>query len=110
MLIHEATHQYFHLLARYGALDDGTGEMYFSPIKGTERPVNMILLAYHAFGNVLLFYRLCRRKRLKDAGYCRKNELQLLPQLRKLEEALVHTNALTPLGEALWRPLAVRLW
>jgi HEXXH motif-containing protein len=109
MLVHEATHQYYYLLARCGALDDGTGRMYFSPVKGTERPVGMILLAYHAFANVLLLYRLCRARKLRDSGYCRQNEKQLVPQLRELEHALTDARSLTPLGEALWQPLAARL-
>jgi hypothetical protein len=110
ILVHEATHQYYYILARYGAIDDGSGQTFFSPIKGTKRPLAMILLAYHAFANVLLFYRLCRQKHIRDSGYCRTNEAQLVPKLHVLEDTLARTNALTPLGEALWRPLAARLW
>jgi len=110
ILVHEATHQYYYILARYGAIDDGSGQTFFSPIKGTKRPLAMILLAYHAFANVLLFYRSCRQKHIRDSGYCRTNEAQLVPKLHVLEDTLASTNALTPLGEALWRPLAARLW
>jgi HEXXH motif-containing protein len=110
ILVHEATHQYYFLLKHYGAVDDGSGQTFFSPIKGTKRPISMILLAYHAFANVLLFYRLCSQKRIRDAGYCRRNEIRLVHQLKVLEDALVRSKALTPLGEALWRPLAARIW
>ncbi len=110
ILIHEASHQYYYLLSRYGAVDNGAAQTFFSPVKGANRPISMILLAYHAFANVLLFYRLCRQTRIRDAGYCRENEIRLLPQLQVLEDALVASKALTPLGNALWRPLAARLW
>jgi hypothetical protein len=93
MLIHEATHQYFYLLARYGALDDRSGRMFYSPIKKTSRPIGMILLAYHAFGNVLLFYRLCRHAGLADAGYCEQHEAALAPQVRQLQDTLAGARA-----------------
>lgn len=109
ILVHEASHQYYFLLARYGALDTGSGEAFFSPIKGTKRPLSMILLAYHAFANVLLLYRLCRKNGIRDGDYCRENERQLMPQLRVLERALGSAKTLTPLGESLWRPLAARI-
>jgi len=109
MLIHEATHQYFYLLSRYGALDHGSTNTYYSPIKRTERPISMILLAHHAFGNVLLFYRLCRRNGLTDAGYCEMHEANLAPQVQQLQDTLASAKALTPLGDALWQPLASRL-
>ncbi len=110
MLIHEATHQYYYILARYGPLDDGSDREFYSPIKGTLRPARMILLAYHAFANVMLFYRMCRRRGLADAGYCEANERDLEPQLRQLQDPLENARALTPLGDALWQPLAERLW
>ncbi|MGB8521608.1 MAG: HEXXH motif-containing putative peptide modification protein [Candidatus Acidiferrales bacterium] len=109
MLIHEATHQYFYLLSRCGALDDGSSKLFYSPIKRTKRPIRMILLAHHAFGNVLLFYRLCRQKGLSDAGYCERHEAQLAPQVQRLQDTLASANRLTPLGDALWQPLASRL-
>jgi HEXXH motif-containing protein len=109
MLIHEATHQYFYLLSRYGALDQGSAKTYYSPIKRTERPISMILLAHHAFGNVLLFYRLCRQKGLRDAGYCERHEASLAPQVQQLQDTLAGAKALTALGDALWQPLASRL-
>src|SRR5262249_18543782 len=58
LLVHEASHQYFHLMEYVGPVDDGSDStLYYSPFKGTERPLRAILLAYHAFANVLLLYR-----------------------------------------------------
>ena len=109
MLVHEASHQYYFILRHYGAFDDGSGELHFSPIKGCKRPIDKILLAYHAFANVLLLYRSCLKKKIRDGGYCRESEPVLVRQLRELEKALATTKALTPLGQTLWRPLAERL-
>jgi HEXXH motif-containing protein len=110
MLVHEGTHQYYHLLTCLGPLEDGSDStLYYSPIKRTGRQIGMILLAYHAFANVLLFYRLCRRNGFEHDGYIRHNEDALVPQLDQLEAALRTTRALTPLGRALWEPLAERI-
>jgi hypothetical protein len=110
MLVHEASHQYFHVLCRLGDLTDGTdSQLYYSPVKRMKRSIYNILLAYHAFANVLLFYRLCRANGLDDDGYALHNEEDLIPQLEQLETPLRTTDALTPLGRALWKPLAARI-
>jgi HEXXH motif-containing protein len=111
ILIHEATHQYFHLTTRLGPVDDGSDTTeYYSPIKRRGRTIRYILVAYHAFGNVLLFYRTCRmRGYLDEDGYCSESERELAPQLKQLEAALRGTTGLTPLGRALWEPLADRI-
>jgi HEXXH motif-containing protein len=110
MLVHESSHQYFYFLTRLGDVDDGSDpNLYYSPFKKMERPIRFILLAYHAFANVLVFYRRCRARGLDDGGYCQRNEEKIAPRLRTLETALRATPALTPLGRALWEPLAERL-
>jgi HEXXH motif-containing protein len=110
MLVHEASHQYFHLLARLQRPDDGTDpQLYYSPVKRTGRPIRAILVAYHAFANVLLFYRLTRRHGVDGAGYCAREARKLVPQLRELEQPLRTSPALTRTGHALWKPLAARL-
>jgi hypothetical protein len=58
MLIHEASHQYFHLLARLVAPVNEDPEFY-SPLKNKPRPLSKLMLGYHAFANVYLFYRKC---------------------------------------------------
>jgi HEXXH motif-containing protein len=111
ILIHEATHQYFHLITRLGPVEDGSDTTeYYSPIKRRGRTIRYILVAYHAFGNVLLFYRACRRRGyLDEDGYCTDNERELAPQVEQLEAGLRRTTGLTPLGRALWEPLAERI-
>lgn len=111
ILIHEATHQYFHLITRLGPVEDGSDTTeYYSPIKRRGRTIRYILVAYHAFGNVLLFYRACRMRGYRDEdGYFTESERELVPQLEELEAGLRRTTGLTPLGRALWEPLAERL-
>jgi HEXXH motif-containing protein len=109
MLVHETTHQYLYILNRLGPLDDGTDQtLYFSPFRNTGRPIFFIVLAYHAFGNVLLFYRTAQAHGLSadEPGLHIDQRLQQLEQqLETLEQALQTTTALTPLGRALWEPL-----
>lgn len=110
MLVHEASHQYFQILCRMGDVDDGSDtNLYYSPTKEMDRPIRYILLAYHAFANVLLFYRSCISSGAPDGGYCARNEAALRPQLAQLETALRRTKGLTPFGRALWKPLAARI-
>lgn len=110
MLVHEAAHQYFYILTRIGQVDNGTDPtLYYSPVKETGRPISMILLAYHAFANVILLGRCCNRKEPGRFDYFYKNESFLEPHVSKLEEGLRTTRALTIIGRALWQPLSERL-
>jgi HEXXH motif-containing protein len=111
MLVHEGSHQYFYLATRIGPVDDGSDStMYYSPIKARGRPLHYILLAYHAFANVELFYRDCLAGGYEGVnGYVVRNSATLRAQLDQLEDVLAATTALTPLGEGLWQPLAKRL-
>lgn len=110
MLVHEASHHYFNLLCRLGPPDDGTDEsLYYSPAVRRPRPLDRILIAYHAFANISLLYRLCLDGGVEDDGYCRAGESQILPQLEQLESPLRHNPALTSIGRALCEPLFSRL-
>jgi HEXXH motif-containing protein len=105
-LVHEATHQHLYLLTRLGPMDDGSDEtLYFSPFRNMGRPVFYILFAYHAFANVLLFYRTARANGMSDGEPGITDQDKLKADLLTLEEALETTKALTPLGRALWEPL-----
>lgn len=111
MLVHEVSHQTFYTIRRLGPVDDGTDPtLYDSPVKETGRPIAMILLAYHAFANVILLGRQCRRNPLMAGSeYFIRNELHLIPIVARLEEALLATRSLTRIGSALWEPLAAEL-
>ncbi|MEO0652472.1 MAG: HEXXH motif-containing putative peptide modification protein [Planctomycetota bacterium] len=107
MLVHECSHQRFHLAERLGAVVNGADvALYNSPVKQCGRPLEAILLAYHAFANVLLFYRSCIESGLDDGGYCERNIDRHGPELAELLRPLRETDGLTEVGDFLWRPLA----
>lgn len=110
MLVHECSHQYYHQILALGRVDDGSDtHQYYSPVKQTGRPIRKILLAFHAFANVLLVSRQCLERNFDDGGYSERNQANLAPQLRQMEHALRHTRALTPSGRALFEPLCERV-
>jgi HEXXH motif-containing protein len=57
MLVHEACHQYLNLVLRIGSMVVDDKEMSYSPAVGRERPLSRVIFAFHAFANMLLFYR-----------------------------------------------------
>jgi HEXXH motif-containing protein len=108
MLVHEASHQHFFLAAFIGGYDNGSdNSTYYSPVVRQERPLSKILLAYHAFANVLLFFRCCR-SRLDGKGklFVDKETDKLMEELEQLEAPLRRNGALTRLGNRLWEPLS----
>jgi HEXXH motif-containing protein len=110
MLIHEVSHQHFRLLQRVGPLVYGDdGQLYYSPVKRTGRSLERILLAYHAFGNMLLFYRACLQDRKLDRNHCARNVDEIEEQLGVLDEPLKNNQSLTDLGRSIYSPLARRL-
>lgn len=110
MLVHESSHLYFNLARRVDEVVNGEDRaLYDSPVKGVPRPLDRILIAYHAFANVALFYADCLRSGLEDGGYCEQNLARHRGELEILERPLVRTRGLTPLGRHLFEPLAERL-
>jgi HEXXH motif-containing protein len=110
ILVHEGTHQYYHLLGQLGPVDDGTDTtLYYLPAAGMNRPLHRIVLAYHALANVLLFYRLCRANEAVDDGYCGRNEAKLAPQIEQLEAPLRDNPVFTAVGRGLCEPLIERV-
>ena len=111
LLVHEASHAYFHLLAQAGPVDDGSDRaLYYSPFKGATCPIGVILLTYHAFANVVLLYRTLLRT---CAPLSKRHVLgevsDTLSKLEPLESALSSTRALTPRGMTVWSALKERL-
>jgi HEXXH motif-containing protein len=108
MLIHEASHQYFELLNKLGpTVDPGHTELYYSPVKKCDRPLHKILFAYHAFANVMLFYRGVAECGLADSSSAKFQNV-LNDELRQLEQPLLENDAILPIGRALVEPLIER--
>jgi HEXXH motif-containing protein len=110
MLVHEASHQHLFVAQLFGSLDDGTdARLYYSPVRGTKRPIGAILVAYHAVANISLAMRAVRSGGFDPDGYFERNENEYLAQVPVFEDALSTSNALTEAGVALWKPLHERL-
>jgi hypothetical protein len=110
LLVHEASHQYFHLLTLLDPFDDGSdGNMYYSPAVRKERTLARIGVAYHAFANILLMYEACLASNIDDDGYCDRGLVKLAPEVGQLEAPLRENAAMTAVGRALCEPLIERL-
>ena len=109
MLVHESTHLYFHVATRLGPVQDGSdAALYYSPAVGRERPLHRVLLAYHAFGNVLVWYRGLLAQGGAPEGAA-EQATRLRVEVAQLEAPLRGHAALTAVGRALFEPLACRL-
>lgn len=108
MFIHEASHQYLELLTKLGpAVHPTHAKLYYSPVKQCDRPLHRILLAYHAFANVMLFYGDVLERGLAD-DYFHNLRNVLSEDLHQLEQPLIGSNAIMPIGRALVQPLIER--
>jgi HEXXH motif-containing protein len=110
MLVHELSHQHYYLATRLGPVDDGSDTgLYWSPVKRAERPIAAILIAYHAFANILLMLREAGAARPAESEAWAANEAEIIDQLLTLERPLRATRALTELGRGLFEPLSAAI-
>jgi FkbM family methyltransferase len=106
LLVHEASHQYVELARELGPLDDGTDPtLYWSPAKKMGRPIDRILVAFHAWANLSALFATCVERRMDPDGYAERALPLLREDMQVMIESLDRTRALTELGRALWRPL-----
>lgn len=105
VLIHECAHQHFHLASRVAPMKaPGESGRYFSPPVGRERPLDMILIAYHAFANVLVYYEKAFDMSLGDAvAWNRYNNFR--DQVAVLEGHLLGNPGLSELGRTIFEEL-----
>ncbi len=110
-LVHEASHHYFLALKRLVDLDDGSDKtQYHSPIKEKGRTIDMILFAFHAFGNGALFHRDLAHLDPRYQRVADDTVEEAFAPLRIMHDYLGQTRALTPAGRTLWLPVAERLF
>jgi HEXXH motif-containing protein len=112
-LIHEASHQYYHAAQSETLFSNGQDtRLYWSPYPKRDRPVERILLAFHAFANVILFYRAC----MAAAGSSRQIEHATaeisfhLSNLRAFSRILENSPGLTADGRDLFEALHAKLF
>lgn len=107
MMIHECSHHYFSLLTRFTVLTEEDGRLYYSPFVRKDRPADRILMAYHAFANVELFYQNCIQAGF-NVSRCKAAIAQLQPDLDFVERALVSDIHFTPVGRCIIDPLLTK--
>lgn len=108
MLVHESSHQYYHIATSVGQLADPHHvQQYYSPFPRQMRALSRLLLAYHAFANVALFYGdciasgICPRSKLSQGSFF-SDLLQTESVLREQQDHL------TPLGQHLFKTLLTK--
>jgi hypothetical protein len=105
VLVHEACHQYFHMAERISSSTrPGEARLFYSPSVGKDRPLDRILLAYHAFANILNFYAALVQRGYRDAWMF--NRIAALKgTVGILQTSLMKANGLSELGLAIFLPL-----
>lgn len=107
VLIHEASHQYFHLVSRLvDYVDANDRREYYSPPVKKARPLFNILIAYHAFANIVLFFRECDRLGILDSEVCKREYEKFSGFVAELDRPLRGNRSLTNAGLCLYEPLA----
>jgi HEXXH motif-containing protein len=106
MLIHESSHQHFHLLTRLAPLAEEDERLFYSPFARAQRHADRILLAYHAFANVELFYRACLERGIQTARAL-DGIARFQADLDAVERVLADEAALTPIGRELLEALVL---
>ena len=111
LLVHECSHQYYHVAEDWFRLsNDQDKELYYSDYVKKDRPIDRILIAFHAFANVSRFYIECLRN---DAPFKEKAMQELGRHERWLSDFKEHLHAtpgLTKAGHNVWRPLSKLLF
>lgn len=109
LLVHESSHQYFNLLKK---IDDFTEEndcLYYSAAVNKDRPLWAILIAYHAFANIVLFYRMLIDNKAEGKEIVKEREKENLQLVNSLSIHLVNNPYLTNTGKTLFFSLHERL-
>lgn len=107
MLVHECSHQYFNFISRLGSPSNNPN-LYYSPFPKALRPMDKIMLGYHAFGNVFLFYRECLSNRTLSAE-CEQRMRIVRDDIQLVQDLTTDPQNWTPIGQALIQPLAERI-
>lgn len=108
MLVHEASHQHLYALGRLGPFLENPEDRGWSPLKGEARPLEKILLGFHAFANIALLHRALAREP-GTGDYLADEGPELARQCAELWSTLHERASLTELGDAVVRPLAEEL-
>jgi HEXXH motif-containing protein len=111
LLVHETSHNYYHCaqLAAEPCNDKDTA-LYPSPYVQMDRPIDRILIAFHAFANIVLLYRTMLAAGLEEQSDAAEAAITgHLPILTRFSEVLTQSPGLTAVGRAIFEPLRDRL-
>ena len=109
-LVHECAHQHYHLAEEWFRLHNGRDERsYYSVYVRKDRPIDRVLIAFHAFANVVLFHRACIEANAPFADVCQSIVDENVPHLAEFKTFLEGTNGLTKAGRAMWEPAMARM-
>lgn len=111
MFVHEMSHQYFHMATLLARLTTPQAGSYYSAVKRTQRPLERILLGYHAFANVALAYQAMDGSPLLDADDLARRRRVVDQLVKSLAEPLEREvdSGLTEAGRMLYLPLRDRV-
>jgi HEXXH motif-containing protein len=107
MLVHESTHQYYFLLELLTRVPTNpeAKEKFFSPLVGRERPIERLLVAYHAVANMLMFHDALLRNYPEHADLARERLGVLKPAGAHLLGTISqNAHLLTADANAFWQP------
>lgn len=110
-IVHEVSHQHFHLVNGLLPLvqKGHEEEKYFSSLKGQQRPLVKVLLAFHASANMTLFWH-DLIARAPQARPQRARELAcMLAHTLDLAHVLVHSKGMSDAGNAMFQTQAALL-
>lgn len=106
-LVHETAHQYFFFASRFSRLTAPDDRLYRSPLAGRDRPLDMILAAFHAAANIAAFYGLVA-ERCPDLAASESATAHITDDCRVLTGHLRYNDRLTDLGRNVFDP--IRSW
>jgi hypothetical protein len=112
LLVHESSHQYYHFAELGTRFTNGIDKaMYPSPYVHKDRPIDRILIAFHAFANIVLFYRACLKEGMRESRALMEKEIEShLQCLRPMSRHLERSPGLTPAGLSFFEPLREELF
>ena len=100
LLVHEASHIYFNALSQHVQLVlPDTTETIYSPFRRMQRPVDKVLLAFHAAANIVR-YTSCRRQQGVTNPVLEYEHRTTLEHALSMHADLSKTSTLTPTGVA----------
>jgi HEXXH motif-containing protein len=106
ILVHECSHQQLLVYTMVAPLvTRGTEEMYYSPIKRANRPIDRVLTGAHAVGNMIVYYATLGRTMQLDPRSQERFDRHRQWFSEDYRPALDRSKSLTEAGRELWAGL-----